>query len=132
VLAVGDELLVDGMDLIGVLPGHVVEEQDFRGAVAGVDDAALSVSAGTPMWMPRTVSMPANVRNPASSLARSSLEFGFFSQKTWCTTGGNDVLLAEMEAVAREPVAVRPAAKAVAATMTSRRERSGMIGVLSS
>jgi hypothetical protein len=51
VLAVGDELHVDGVDLIHVLPGHVVEEQELRGAVA------------------------------ASSLARSLLEPGFFSQK---------------------------------------------------
>src|SRR5690606_13537769 len=83
------------------------------------------------MWMPRTVSMPPSVRKPASSLARSSLESGFFSQKnTWCTTGANDALLAGVDAAARKPVAVAPTARAVAAKMTSRRLRSVMIGVL--
>jgi len=41
VLAIGDELLVNGMDLIGVLSRDIVEEQEFRGAVAAIDDAAL-------------------------------------------------------------------------------------------
>src|SRR5690606_36553389 len=77
------------------------------------------------MWMPRTVSMPASVRNPASRLARSFLESGFLSQKnTRRTTGANDAVLAGVEAAAREPVAVAPTARAVAAKMTSRRLRS--------
>ena len=41
VLAIGDELLVNGMDLISVLSGDIVEEQEFRDAVAAIDDAAL-------------------------------------------------------------------------------------------
>src|SRR5690606_7019204 len=83
------------------------------------------------MWMPRTVSMPASVRNPASSLARSSLESGLFSQKnTWWRTGANDALLAGVGAAARAPVAVAPTASAVAARRMSRRLRSVMIRLL--
>ena len=32
---------MDGMNLVGVLTGHIVETQNLRGAVARVDDAAL-------------------------------------------------------------------------------------------
>lgn len=41
VLALGDELLVNGKELIGVLAGDIVEEQEFRGAAAAIDAAAL-------------------------------------------------------------------------------------------
>ena len=43
--------------------------------------APCTANDGTPMWMALTVSMAPSVRRPASNLARSSLDLGFFSQK---------------------------------------------------
>ena len=85
---VADEILAVTRDEYGMRPWFI---GDPAGRNKESDQESWESNlrrAGLPMWIALTAGLCPKVLNPSISLAWSSLESGFFSQKkTWCTSG---------------------------------------------